>query len=106
MSSIYCHFPIFTLLLALFCSSASAAETMNLRCESLTQTLIEQLAAQDLLKAGTEQHRAKQIALDLCTNAEVAVQQQHEFDKQEALENWFFEYHPEKPGNRRLKKTH
>ena len=27
----------------------------------------------------------------------------NEVEKQQALDNWFFEKHPEKPGNKRLK---
>jgi len=43
------------------------------------------------------------ITLDLCGGAEESAEQQSEVEKQQALDNWFFEKHPEKPGNKRLK---
>ncbi len=93
-------------LASLFCSTANT-ETIDLKCEAVTLAFIQQLVSEDLLEHDQDkQQRANQIALDLCKNSTKTAQQQHERDKQQALENWFFEYHPEKAGNRRLKKTH
>ena len=47
--------------------------------------------------------RALAITLDLCGSAEESAEQQSEVKKQQALDNWFFEKSPEKPGNKRLK---
>ncbi len=47
--------------------------------------------------------RALAITLDLCGSAEESAKQTSEVKKQQALDNWFFEKSPEKPGNKRLK---
>ena len=47
--------------------------------------------------------RALAITLDLCGSAEQSAEQQSEAEKQQVLDNWFFEKSPEKPGNKRLK---
>ena len=111
MSLDYYHLTVPPLLVALLSlilfSSGARAEAIDLQCEALTQTFIEQLAENGLLDANIDkQNRAKQLALSLCTSTAESAQEQHELDKRQALENWFFEYHPEKPGNRRLRKTH
>ena len=85
----------------------SYAETINVDCETMAGGLIDELAAQGLLAQEVQTHaQAKRLALDSCANTEKSAQQQHEQLQTKALENWFFEYHPQKPGNRRLKKTH
>lgn len=87
--------------------TTNSTQTIDVHCEKVIQAFIGHLTEENLVTADTqEQVRIKQIALDLCTETEKSVQQQHEQGKEEALENWFFEYHPEKPGNRRLKKTY
>jgi hypothetical protein len=98
---------LIVLLLSILFWTGVNAETIDLECEALTQTFIKQLSENGILDANMEkQNRARQLALDLCVTTTKFAQDQHELDKQQALENWFFEYHPEKPGNRRLKKTH
>ncbi len=47
--------------------------------------------------------RALAITLYLYGRAEESAEQQSEAEKQQALDNWFFEKSPEKPGNNRLK---
>ncbi|MBV1931782.1 MAG: hypothetical protein KUG71_08685 [Porticoccaceae bacterium] len=96
--------PIF---LALLLCSSPHAHSIDLECEAVTQSLIKRLVTEELLKENLQkQQQAQQIALELCTATTESAQKQHEADKAKALENWFFEYHPEKAGNRRLKKTH
>ena len=53
--------------------------------------------------AGDVQQRARAIGLELCTGAQTTAEQQHEQDKQKALDNWFMEATGDKPGNTRLK---
>lgn len=97
-------YPIF---LALLLCSSPHANSINLECEAVTQALIKRLVSEELLEDNLQkQQQAQQIALDLCTATTESAQKQHEADKEKALENWFFEYHPEKAGNRRLKKNH
>lgn len=85
-------------------SRGASAGGIDLDCETLSRQMVERLAAEELLvhsEAGRQ--RAFAVTLDLCGGAEASAQQQHEAGKQEALDNWFFEQRPEKPGNRRLK---
>jgi hypothetical protein len=81
------------------------ADAIDLRCEELAKRMIERLTAEGLLVSSTEaaQQRARAIGLDLCTGAQATAEQQHEEDKQEALDNWFLEATGGKPGNKRLK---
>ena len=81
------------------------AEAIDLRCEDLAKQMIERLGAEGLLASSTEdaQQRARAIGLELCTGAQVTAEQQHEQDKQKALNNWFMEAPGDKPGNERLK---
>jgi len=77
---------------------------IDLDCEALSRQMIERLDAAGLLvhsAAGSQQALA--IAMDLCREGEASAQHQNEADKQEALDNWLSEKHPEKPGNTRLK---
>ena len=84
--------------------STSAIASIDAQCEQATNLFIQQMNAENLVhQKPTEQARIKQIALSLCTKTEKLVQEQHTADKEKALENWFFESHPEKAGNRRLK---
>lgn len=108
-----CRIPALTLLLTLsvFCSGTLGAstdgQTINVRCDEIIQAFVERLITEELVTlAATGQARVKEIALGLCSETEKSIQQQHEQVKQRAIENWFFEYHPDKPGNRRLKKNH
>ena len=48
----------------------------------------------------------RRIVINSCLKATQEAQAQHETHKKKALENWFFEHQPDKPGNRRLKKSH
>ena len=82
----------------------SAIASIDAQCERVTGLLIQQMNAENLVRQNSgEQERIKEIALSLCTETEKRVQEQHIEDKEKALENWFFESHPEKAGNQRLK---
>jgi hypothetical protein len=77
---------------------------IDLDCETLSRQMIERLDAAGLLtRSAAGRQQALAIALDLCHKGEASAQQQNEADKQEALDNWFIQKHPEKPGNTRLK---
>jgi hypothetical protein len=95
--------PCYLLLLAV-CMPVHA-EAIDLKCEDLARQMIERLSAEGLLASSTEdaQQRARAIGLELCTGAQAAAEQQHEQDKQKALNNWFMEATGDKPGNERLK---
>jgi len=100
-----CHNTIVTLacLLGLLLST-SAIASIDVQCEQVTNSFIQQMNAENLVhQKPTKQARIKEIALGLCTKTEKLVQEQHTADKEKALKNWFFESHPEKAGNRRLK---
>ena len=85
-------------------SHGSLASGIDLDCETLSKQMIDRLAAEGLLaQSEPDRQRALAITLELCAGAEESVQQQHEDGKQQALDNWFFEKSPEKPGNKRLK---
>lgn len=89
---------------SLLFSGASAA-AIDAQCESATSLLIERINAEGLIRRNSAgQGRVKEIALELCSETEKLVREQHAVDKEKALENWFFESHPEKAGNRRLQK--
>ena len=81
------------------------AEVIDLQCEEMAKQMIERLDAEGLLSssAGDVQQRARTIGLELCTGAQTTAEQQHEQDKQKALDNWFMENTGDKPGNKRLK---
>jgi hypothetical protein len=101
-------FRIFTLpgclLLLAACTPAHAA-AIDLQCGELAKQMIERFTEEGLLasSAGDVQQRARAIGLELCTGAQATAEQQHEQDKQKALDNWFFEATGDKPGNKRLK---
>ena len=92
------------LLLLMLCTAAPA-ETIDLQCEELAKRMIERFTAEGLLATSVEdaQQRARAIGLELCTGAQATAEQQHEQDKQQTLDNWFFETSGDKPGNTRLK---
>jgi len=92
------------ILLLVFATTAQAA-AIDLQCEELTKQLIGRLDAEGLLSAsaGDAQQRARAIGLELCTGAQASAEQQHEQDKQKALDNWWLEAPGDKPGNERLK---
>jgi len=81
------------------------AEAIDLQCEELAKQMIERFTAEGLLASSAEdvQQRARAIGLELCTGAQATAEQQHEQDKQKALDNWFMETTGDKPGNTRLK---
>jgi hypothetical protein len=82
---------------------AQAAD-IDLECEELANRMVERLSAEGLLTAAAaDGRRAREIGLELCGGAEQSAQQQHEAGKQEALEHWFWQDRPDKPGNKRLK---
>jgi hypothetical protein len=95
--------PGYLLLLAV-CTPVHA-EAIDLQCEDLAKQMIERLSTEGLLASSTEdaQQRARAIGLELCTGAQATAEQQHEQDKQKALNNWFMEAPGDKPGNERLK---
>jgi hypothetical protein len=77
---------------------------IDLDCETLSEQMVERLDAEGLLiQTESGRQRALAITLDLCGGAEESAEQQSEVEKQQALDNWFFEKRPEKPGNKRLK---
>jgi len=85
-------------------SHGAFAGGIDLDCETLSRQMLDRLDAEGLLvQSEPGRQRALAITLDLCRNTEASAQQQHEAGKQELLDNWFFENHPEKPGNKRLK---
>ncbi len=85
-------------------SHGAFAGGIDLDCETLSRQMVDRLDAEGLLvQSETDRQRALAITLDLCRGTEASAQQQHEADKQEALENWLLEDHPDKPGNKRLK---
>ena len=81
------------------------AEAIDLQCEELAKQMIERFTAEGLLASSAVdvQQRARAIGLELCTGAQTTAEQQHEQDKQKALDNWFMEAPGDKPGNKRLK---
>ncbi|OUS10037.1 hypothetical protein A9Q89_11880 [Gammaproteobacteria bacterium 53_120_T64] len=90
-------------LLSLIFSNPALA-SIDAQCERISTLLIQQLNAENLIRENSAgQGRIKEIALSLCAETQQRVEEQHQEDKAKALENWFFESHPEKPGNRRLK---
>ena len=92
--------------LSLLLSNTSLA-SIDAQCEQVTNLFIQQVNAENLVHQKPKaQARIKEIALRLCTETEKLVQEQHTVDKEKALENWFFESHPEKAGNRRLTIRH
>jgi hypothetical protein len=85
-------------------SYGALADGIDLDCETLSEQMVERLDAEGLLiQTESGRQRALSITLDLCGGAEESAEQQSEVEKQQALDNWFFEKHPEKPGNKRLK---
>jgi len=85
-------------------SQGTYAEGIDLDCETLSEQMVDRLDAEGLLvQTGPGRQRALAITLALCGGAEESAEEQHEVEKQQALDNWFFEKHPEKPGNKRLK---
>ena len=90
---------------ALAASSYCAyAEGIDLECEAFSEQLVDRLEAEGLLaQSEPDRQRALTISRDLCSGTEASAQQQHEVEKQEAMDNWFFETQPEKAGNKRLK---
>jgi hypothetical protein len=93
-----------SLVLLVLCTRAQAAG-IDLQCEQLTGQLIERLDAEGLLSTSARdaRQRAHAIGMDLCTGAQASAEQQHEQDKQQALDNAWFESPGDKPGNTRLK---
>lgn len=100
-------FTIFFLLSASFASAGSSNatdENIDLNCGKLSELLVEKLKEESLLAPEQEtQTRAETIIIDLCSETEDSAQQQHLLQKKAAMDNWFFEYHADKEGNRRLK---
>ncbi len=95
--------PSLACFLGLLFSNSSTAD-IDAQCEHVTGLFIQQINAEGLVRQDSAgQKRIKEIALGLCSETEKLVQEQHIADKEKALENWFFESHPEKAGNRRLK---
>lgn len=85
-------------------SHAAFAGGIDLDCVTLSKRMVDRLDAEGLLiQSEPGRQRALAITRDLCGGAEESAQQQYEAGKQEALDNWFLEKQPEKPGNRRLK---
>jgi hypothetical protein len=85
-------------------SHGAFAAGIDLDCEALSRQMVDRLDAEGLLAPSQDaRQRALAITLDLCRGTEASAQQQHEVEKQEALDNWFFEERPEKPGNKRLR---
>lgn len=100
-------FTIFFLLSASFASAGSSNttdESIDLNCDKLSQLLLEKLNDESLIVPEQEpQTRAEAIIIELCSETEDSAQQQHLLQKKAAMDNWFFEYHADKEGNRRLK---
>ncbi len=85
-------------------SPGTFADGIDLDCEAFSEQLLDRLDAEGLLTgSGSDRQRALAITRDLCSGTEASAQQQHEVEKQQALDNWFFEERPEKAGNKRLK---
>jgi len=85
-------------------SHCAFAGSIDLDCRTLSEEMVDRLDAEGLLsQSEAGRQRALAITQDLCGDAEESAQQQHETEKQEALDNWFFEKHPEKSGNKRLR---
>jgi hypothetical protein len=85
-------------------SHNSFAEGIDLDCDEFSRQLVDSLDAEGLIsQSETDRQRALAITRDLCSGTEVTAQQQHEAEKQEALDSWFFENQPDKAGNKRLK---
>lgn len=85
-------------------SHGPLAEGIDLDCEAFSKQLVERLDAEGLLsQSEPDRQSALAITRDLCSGTEASAQQQHEAEKQEALDSWFFENQPDKPGNKRLK---
>jgi hypothetical protein len=97
-------FPLPGCLLLLAVATPVHAEAIDLQCEELANRMIERLTAAGLgLICRGRAARARAIGLELCTGAQATAEQQHEQDKQKALDNWFLEAPGDKPGNKRLK---
>ena len=85
-------------------SHGAAADGIDLDCETLSKQMVDRLDAEGLL-IHTEpgKQRALAITLNLCGGAEESAELQSQAEKQQALDNWFFEKRPETPGHKRLK---
>ncbi len=80
------------------------AEGIDLDCDEFSKQLVDSLSSEGLLaRPESGRQRALTITRELCSGTEASAQQQHEAEKQEALDSWFFESQPEKAGNKRLK---
>jgi len=80
-------------------SHGSLADGIDLDCETVSKQMVERLDAEGLLiQTESGRQRALAITLDLCGSAEESAEQTSEVKKQQALDNWFFEKSPEKPG--------
>jgi len=96
--------PVVLAMVLTLSSHGAFAEGIDLDCETFSRQLADRLDTDGLLvRPETDRQRVLAITRDLCRGTEASARQQHEAGKQEALENWFFEDHPEKPGNKRLK---
>jgi len=85
-------------------SHNSFSEGIDLDCEAFSKQLVDRLDGEGMLtQSEPDRQRALTITRDLCSGTEASAQQQHEAEKQEVLDNWFFEKQPEKAGNKRLK---
>jgi hypothetical protein len=90
-------------LIAVICLPVHAQD-IDLDCETLAEQMIERLSAEGLLVPDpADGQRARAIGVELCSGAETSAQEQHEVGKQEAMDQWFWENKPDKPGNKRLK---
>lgn len=91
---------------SLLCACALVrAESIDLSCADLASEMIGRLASEGLLDAAAGGgQRAREISMELCTGAEQKARQQHEADKQEALQNWLTQPTGGKAGNERLKR--
>jgi len=86
-------------------SSLSQASTINLECHTLADKMVTELVDEGLLLSAEQyQIRAREISAALCSDVQKTAEAQHQTAKNAALKNWVFENHPDKQGNKRLRK--
>jgi len=96
---------LFVTILLMSCSFSLQATTINLECKALADKMVTQLVDEGLLLPAEQyQIRARAISSALCGEVQVTAEAQHQKAKTTALQNWVFENHPDKPGNKRLKR--
>lgn len=83
---------------------AASDDQITLHCTEFSNQLAAQLENENLTRSAPEQEgQIRALAFNACERAEASAQEQHTNLKTKAMDRWFFDYHADKAGNRRLK---